>query len=155
MLRLPIIELFLRLIPEGILYVFAMYAFSGKKINILNLFLYGVLLGVIGYLIRLLPIHFGVHTILFLMIYIFASVKVIQVEVFNAIAYSLIMVIILFISELINIYVGINLLNISTDIFFGNSLLKILYGLPSLILAFLVIFFIYYINHYKNKKVED
>lgn len=105
MLRLSIIELFLRLIPEGILYAFAMYAFTNtKKIDIKKILICGILLGISIYLIRFLPIHFGVHTILFLMIYIFISVKIIQVEVLNAIAYGLIMVITLFISEWINVF---------------------------------------------------
>lgn len=151
MLKLSLLEFFLRLIPESFILILSGYAFSCKTINKISFCISGILLGIATYLIRMLPIHFGVHTIILLIIYALLTVFLNKIDIIKAISAGLISATILFICEWINVFVLTNLFKINIDIMFKNAFIKIVYGIPSLLLFGLIIFFIWYKNLHLRK----
>jgi hypothetical protein len=104
--------------------------------------------------VRLLPINFGVHIIINLMIHIFLLVQINGIDVFKAVATSLIAVIILLLCEWLNFLILDKGLRISAEIYSKDALAKELYFLPSLLLFFLIIMGVFYTKYYLNK-VKD
>lgn len=146
MLKLLPIEFFLRLIPESFILILAGYAFTGKKIEKKVFCISSILLAVATYLIRMLPIHFGVHTIILIMIYVLITVYINKIDVMESISAILISSIILFMCEWINVYVLTYLFNLSSENIFRNTVTKVLYGTPSLIVFSSIIGLIFYKN---------
>jgi hypothetical protein len=154
MLKLPIIELFLRLLPEGFLFIFAGYAFSRTCIDRNKYILSSVLLGTIGYLIRLLPIDYGIHSILTLVLYITLITNVNKIDIIKAIKASLVTVIFQFVLEGLNVVVIQYLFKKDINTVFQNPILKSVYGIPSLIVMTCVTAF-YYFRIHKRKELGN
>ncbi|WP_432661786.1 hypothetical protein R9X47_14560 [Wukongibacter baidiensis] len=152
MLKLSLIELFLRLIPEGFILALSIYAFSNTEINVKRYIISGIILTVNPYFIRMLPINFGVHTILLIMCYILVAANINGLEILKAIKSGLIAYIVLSVCEFANLFFVSNVLNISVEKVVENIALKMLLGLPSLIL-FLIIVFYFYKKTEENKNV--
>jgi hypothetical protein len=151
MLQISPLELLLRCIPESFLLIFVSYLFSYKKLNKRIWLISSVLLTVITYLVRLLPIHFGVHTIIVMMIYIVITVLINEIPINKAIFSILTAMIMLTMCELINLFILDKCLNINMKILLNKPLMKTLYFMPSLFL-FGTIDLILYIFIYKSKK---
>lgn len=64
MLRLPLSYILIRTFPESLVIILVGMILLGIKIDIKNLIKTGIFLGVVITIIRMLPINFGVHTIL-------------------------------------------------------------------------------------------
>ena len=151
MLQLTLLEMFTRTIPEGITFIFAGYVFSNNKLNIKNLLISGVLLGLGTYFIRHLPIHFGIHTILNFLLHMSLLVWINSIEFSKAISTALISIIILLVCEWINIIVVAEVFHIPADFFLNENLLRMLASLPSLFLFFIIVYLYHLI---RNRKVS-
>ena len=151
MLKLPLLELFFRLIPEGFIFIFAGYAFTKTLVTKKKYIISSVLLGTIGYLIRFLPIDYGVHTILSLFACIIIVITLVKIDVVRAISAAIITFILAFISEGINVLIIQFIFKADTTAIFQNPELKIIYGIPSLIIMVVVISIFYYIMLKRNE----
>lgn len=151
MLKLSLVELFLRLVPESFILALSIYAFSRTKINMKKLTISGIIMTISAYFIRMLPINFGVHTMLLIMIYIFVAVTINHINMVKSIRAALVGYIVMCICDFINLFLVINMLNISLEKMLDNIALKMLLGLPSLALFFIIVFVFYRIS---IKKVE-
>jgi len=154
MLRTTLLEFFFRGLPEEFLIIFAVYAFSKTVINIKKYILSSILLVIAVYLIRLLPIQYGVHTILNIIVTIVLTVNINKIGIIKAIQASIVTIILEFICEGINMFIiqyifKANIVNLLSD-----PLLKILYGIPSL-LIFAAIVSTYYFYLVRNKKSKE
>ena len=154
MLEQPISALFLRMIPESIVVIYACYIIINKKLDNKKILFSGVLSGIIMYLVRMLPINFGVHTILGLLAYIGILSKWHKLELFKSIKVSLIVMIILFISDAVTVFVYINILNISGEILFNKNIIGTLLSMPTLIIFVLIIMVIKLIKNRIISKKE-
>lgn len=151
MLKLHPIEFFLRTIPEGFLFVFVVYVFSKTAIDKKKYIISSVLFAIIIFMVRLLPINYGVHTILSLILLLMLTTKYNKIDVMKSISSVLILVLIQFLAEAINILI-INLIpNINTDILLEDPVYKTLLGLPSLITIGLIVYLFYVVG--KKKEV--
>ncbi|APQ77516.1 hypothetical protein CF060_14180 [Clostridium botulinum] len=142
----------MRLTPEAFLFIFIIQAFSNNKINKNKYVLSSILFSVIIYSIRLLPIHYGVHTVLNIIAIILICTFINQVAPIKAITYSLILVSFLALSEALNLYFvykifGENITNILKD-----PLKKCIYLMPSIIVLVIIVLFIFKI---KDRRVKD
>lgn len=155
MLKLTLIEFIFRGIPEAFILIFAGYAFAGKKPEKNKFFITSILLAVAAYLVRMLPIHFGVHTIILLVIYVLVSVNINKIDTFKAISAGLSGAIILFLCEWINVFMLTEVLKINIDIAFKSYLKKCLYLSPSLILFAAVIMVVFYVNCSRRKVTKN
>lgn len=150
MLKILPIEFFLRAIPEAILLILMGYAFDGKSINKRNLCISTILLAIAAYLVRALPIHFGVHTTILIILYVLITVSINKLDVIKSISAVLISATMLFMCEWINVYVLTRLFKFNIEVMFANPYVKVLYGTPSLLL-FGFIILIFYKKSYLRK----
>jgi hypothetical protein len=151
MLSLPIIELFLRLIPEGFLFIFAAYVFSKTTINRNKYILSSILLGTIGYFIRFFPIDYGVHSVLTLILYIVLVTNINKINIVKSIQTGIINMIFLFICEGINVFIIQFIFKRDLNIIFKDPILKTIYGVPSLIIFTLIVGIYYFILHRRTE----
>lgn len=151
MLQQPIYSLFIRLIPETFLILYSICLLTNSKVDLKKLSIVSIIGGTVVYITRLMPIHFGVHTILSVMFDIFLAVKLIKIEIYKAIAGSLIAVVICFASDIILIFVYTKLFQFGSDIVLGQSALSFIASFPSLIIFYLIIRIIV---HFKEKRVR-
>jgi hypothetical protein len=143
MLRLTAFEFIVRAIPEAFVYIVAAYLFSSTKLNVKRYIISSLLLAASTFIIRMLPINYGVHTILFIIIQTAILIFVGKIDIVLAIKSSIITTICLFILELLNM-LALNLIfKEQLDSIMLNPMLKTIYGLPSLI-GFAIIAFCYY-----------
>jgi hypothetical protein len=154
MLKLTLFEMIIRTIPEGFLFILASYIFSGQIVEKKRYCLAGVLIGISTYLIRMLPINFGVHTIILLVIYVLIGTLICRINVVKCISAGLVSVIIMFTSELVNVYLVQNVFKVPLEKAVENPYMKQLYFMPSLLIFAAVIFILYKIL-YKPVKVTN
>lgn len=150
MLEITIVELILRAIPEAFLLILGGCIISRKSIDNKSYLIASMLFGVSTYLVRMLPIQFGVHTIIIIMIFILINTSLNKIPIRKAISSSLISIITLSICESINLFI-LNFLKIDVQAIIDNPLLKTLYFMPSLAL-FALIILIFYVVIRRNKK---
>jgi hypothetical protein len=155
MLEQPISALFLRMIPEGILLFYAIYAIINLKGNTKKIICSGVALGISNYLVRMLPINFGVHTMLALIIYIGICSKFHKIETFKSIKICLTSMALLFISDAILMFIYINGIKVSQEALFDKTIQGTLLSLPSLVIFVLMISIVSIYNNRKFKKVMN
>ena len=140
MLKLTMFEFVIRSIPEVFVFMFAAYAFSKTKIDKKIYILSSLLLAVAVFVIRALPINYGVHTILNISFMTIISNSINKIVIISSVKAAIIMAIILFASEGINVFILKFLLGDRLTMILSNPVLKTIYGLPSLlILASIVI----------------
>lgn len=152
MLKLTLLDFLARDIPEAFLFIFAAYAFSKNAINIKRYLASSISLAIMVYFIRLLPIHYGVNTILSIIIFIVIIVNINQIDTIKAIKAVIIVVILEFVCEGINIFIIQIILRLNMNYIFSDPILKVLYGIPSLLLMGCIIT-IYYVKLLKRKEL--
>ncbi|MBB6713811.1 hypothetical protein [Clostridium gasigenes] len=154
MLRLEPIELFLRAIPESFLAILAVYIFSNTPINKKKYIITSLIGSCVFFGVRMLPIDYGVHTILAIGIIIIISVLINKIDIIKAIKAEFIYSIFQFIAEGLNIFIIQNILKADMNKVFSNAVLKTVYGLPSLAILGFIIFLYYIITLKKDELIN-
>ena len=152
MLRLTAFEFVVRVIPESFVLMLAMYALSNTKLNVNRYIISSLLLATFEYSVRMLPITYGVHTILNVIIMIILICSINKTDIILAIKASLITTICLFILEGLNTLLLYFIFKDRLESIILNTTLKTIYVLPSLI-CFAIITIIYYSK--KKDKFRD
>jgi hypothetical protein len=111
-------------------------------------------LAITGYFIRLLPIDYGIHSVLTLISFIVLVTNINKFNVIKAIQAGIGSMIIMFISEGINVAIIQFVLKKDINTIFADPISKTLYGLPSL-LIFTCIVGIYYFILLKRNKLKN
>ncbi|WP_125153538.1 hypothetical protein [Clostridium rectalis] len=154
MLKISLMEFFTRTIPESFLFVLTGYLFAKKNIDKKTYCTSSMVLAMCIYIIRMLPIHYGVHTIINIIICILIIATLNKIPVIQSITASLFAATILSICELVNFFILESILKLDIESMLNNSLTKVLNFIPSLIL-FALIILIFYVSIYKNKKRDE
>ncbi|MBU3159996.1 hypothetical protein KPL37_09555 [Clostridium frigoris] len=154
MLRLTLLEVFLRALPEAMLLIFAVYAFSKTVINVKRYILSIIIYVIAVYIIRLLPIQYGVHTILNIIAIIVLTISINKISIIKAIQASIMAMVLEFICEGINMFIIQHIFKVNVINILSNTSLKILYGIPSLVI-FAAIAFTYYFYLVRKKKLSE
>lgn len=150
MLKVTILEFFLRFIPESFLFITAGYVFANKKIKKNPLIISGIILSISIYLIRMLPIQFGVHTVLGAAVAALLIIVINKIPVTRAISSIFAIVIIEGICEIANLVFIEEVLKLDIQKILANPVEKVLYFGPSILF---VGFIIYLVNIIVNKKM--
>lgn len=153
MLKVSFLELIMRGIPEGLLTFLAAYAFTKNKIQLNRYLISAMLLAVSVYFIRFLPIQNGVLAMLNLIVFITLTVFVNGFPVIQSIKVGIVIVILEFICEGVNVFVIQLILKKDLNVIFKDPMLKIIYSIPSLLL-FGCIVIVYYIILWKRKELK-
>ena len=128
------VYLFLRCIVEVFIVNFMIYTLSKKSINNTNYYIVSILLSVLTYVVRLLPIYYGVHIVINIITFI-SIMTILGIPLIKSIKNTLITFTILEFSEILNLIILIILDNKfweDNEIYIKGSL-----GIPSLIFLFL------------------
>lgn len=144
MLRLTWIEFFLRTIPEMFILIWGIHVISKKYIDIPKYILSSIVLALMTFFIRWLPIYFGVHMIINIILTISIMV-IIHIPLIKAVYNTLLITFLLSLSEFLNMII-VSLL----DINILNPVIKCIYFLPSLILLSLFVIIINYLLKMKE-----
>ncbi|GEQ19678.1 hypothetical protein CBU02nite_01840 [Clostridium butyricum] len=113
---------------------FIIYTLSKKSINNTNYYIVSILLSVLTYVVRLLPIYYGVHIVINIITFI-SIMTILGIPLIKSIKNTLITFTILEFSEILNLIILIILDNkfwTDNEIYIKGSL-----GIPSLIFLFL------------------
>ncbi|AWK52350.1 hypothetical protein DIC82_15690 [Clostridium beijerinckii] len=145
MLRLTVFEFVARIIPEAFVLIFAMVVLSNTKFNAKRYIISSLLFGTYVYSVRMLPINYGVHTILDIVIMMIIMSSINKTDIILAIKASLITTILLFICEGLNMLLLSLIFKDRLESIMLDPMLKTLYGFPSLI-CFTIITIIYYLR---------
>lgn len=152
MMKLTWIDFFLRLIPETFIFIWGVYTISNKVISKKRYIIYFILISIEIYVVRLLPIHFGVHTIIN-DIFIICILIIDKIPINTAIRNTLLTTLILLSSEFFNIIL-LKMLNINTEVQFEIPGVRSLILIPSLILFTLLIYLIKFLLIKKEGKIN-
>ena len=152
MLLKYLIALIIRMIPESILMIKGAQLLAGKKGEMMKVIYSGVFLGTAISLIRKLPISFGVHTILFLFLYIFILLRIFKVEFFKGIGAALVSTLILAFSDTVVTIFYTKVFKLSVEWLYGGSLSAFVLSDLSLLLFISIILFI---TKLKKRKIYD
>ena len=109
MLQLTWFEFFVRLIPESFFIVLAVHAFSRQKIKKTRYILSSFLFAILTFCIRMLPIRYGIHTFILLVIFITITHYINEIGVMVSIRANIITVILLFVYDMISFFISHNL----------------------------------------------
>lgn len=153
MLKLTWFEFFVRAIPEAFLLLLAIHAFSKTAIDLKKYLLSGALASAMIYLIRVLPIQYGVHTLLALMMLITIVKYINKIDIIKVIRGGIISFILCFIFEAINVSFIQFVLKKDLNYMLSNPITKTLIGLPSLVI-FGVVMISYYYRLSKRKELQ-
>lgn len=154
MLKLTVFEFFIRLIPEAFVLMFALFMLCNIKVVINRYIVSSILLGILEYIIRFLPINYGVNTILGIFIMIIIMYKINNSNMIASVKASLIVTIVLFICEWINVILLNIVLGEKLEIIMNNSVLKTIAGMPSLV-CLAIITWIYHLNKRRYSYDKD
>ncbi|EES50415.1 hypothetical protein NE172_07240 [Clostridium botulinum] len=144
MLRLTGFEFLFRTIPESFVLMFAIFTLSNTKLNVKKYIISSLLFGLCEYGIRMLPINYGVHTILDIFVMIIIMFSINKSDVVLSIKASLITTIVLFILEGLNVLLLSIIFNNRLESIMLNIKLKTMFGLVSLICFAMVTVFYYF-----------
>ncbi len=149
MLKVQMFEFVARLIPEAFIFMFSAYTFSRIRLEKNKYLLSSLLLSLSVFIIRMLPINYGVHTILNIIILTVIANIINKINMVDAIKSTITTTVLLFVLEGISVVMLKSIFNDQLQIMFQDPKLKIIFGLPSLI-TFGIIVIGYYT--YLNKK---
>lgn len=136
MLKMNGLEALIRLSPETFIMIYFIYSLSGEKIQKCKYILTSIMLTTLIYIVRLLPIYFGVHTIISMILYV-STLTILKIPLVKSICNTLVSFLILEICELLNMYLlGIFNIDVSRC---ENHYLKSLYGMPSLLILLIIV----------------
>ncbi|MGG7077154.1 hypothetical protein [Clostridium sardiniense] len=138
-LHLSFFEFIVRGIPEGVLFIFAIHIFSNTKIKFKEFIISSLILAVSTFLVRTLPISYGIHTILNIIVLVIITNLINKISIIDSIRSGILTVILMFISEGINM--GLIQLTRASEMerIFSDTILKTIYGLPSLMIFTIIL----------------
>lgn len=151
MLKLKPIEFLLRGIPESFLFILAIYVFSKTKLDKNKYIISSLLYAISTYTIRLLPIDYGVHTILSLLFLGFLIIYYNKIDSIKALSSTIFIYLIQILSEGTNVLL-LNIMKIDINKLVSDPFTKIILGMPSLILSYLIVLTFYYFFRKSAKK---
>lgn len=154
MLKLSAFEFFARLVPEVLILIFAAYAFSRTKIDWKKYGISAILLGICVFTIRMLPINYGVHTLLNIIALTIIVSNINKIDTIEAIKSSILTTIFLFVCEGLNVLILNIVVGEKLDAIIVDPMLKTVYTMPSLI-GLVIIIEVYYNNLKKRRKLKN
>ena len=150
MFRLTCVDFFFRLIPESFILIWGIHIFSRKTIDMFKYILSSLVLAILCFIIRCLPIYYGVNTDICIMLTIIVVMFIIDIPLIKNLLGTFLLYFMLSLSETMNMLL-LNSLNVSTDISVLQPIKRCIYGIPSLIIFIISVIVLKFIL--KNKKV--
>lgn len=145
MLESSLVYIFTRTFPESLILVLSGVVLLGINIDKKRIFKDGIILGMIIGIIRLLPITFGVHSILSMISLCIILLRYDNNDIVKSMVSTCLVWISLALSECIYILISISFLNIKVERLTDNTTLQgAIITLPSLLIMFLIVLLLKY-----------
>lgn len=161
-MKLTLLELIIKGIPEAIIFTLGMYAFSKTKIRKetwKKFVLFALLMFTWTYIVRLLPINYGVNMMLVLIFTIFLGAMFLKIPLFQCVKASLLNAVAIVLGE------GLNFLLLQgvygtqrTQEIIGDPFLKAINTIPSTFVFGVIVLIAYYFNvlrKWEKKNVDS
>lgn len=137
-MKVPILVLLFAGIPENIALATLAFVLAKVELEWKKIFSIGVILALNAYLLRLLPITFGVHTIVNIGLLIVLLSVFTQADLVASVISSFLSILALIVVETLNYIIILPLFNIPIKTVINSPILRILIGLPLVIILFLI-----------------
>jgi hypothetical protein len=137
--------LIIRQMIESILLVGGIYILSSKKLDKKAIYV-GIIHGIIVNVIRLLPISFGVHSVLSLTGLIYMVSQISNINIINIISNGIILFLILSICDWIALGLYTNLFKLSIEQLLNGGVVSSLYSMGPLVTIAIMLFLIKFIR---------
>lgn len=145
MLESSLVYIITRTFPESLILVLSGVVLLGINIDKKRIFKDGIILGMIIGVIRLLPITFGVHSILSMISLCIILLRYDNNDIVKSMVSTCLVWISLALSECIYILISISFLNIKVERLTDNTTLQgAIITLPSLLIMFLIVLLLKY-----------
>ena len=155
MLRISLLELLMKGIPEGLISGFGIFTLSKTKFDLRKFLLLSTSLILLTYLSRFLPLGYSLHIMISVMTIIVISTIILRMHLLNAIKAALLLIALIIICECGTICVMERIfLNDGVCRIMNNPLSKSFAGIPTTVL-FGAIILIIYVNYYKKNNVKE
>lgn len=139
-------ELIIRIIPENLVFIGASFILTKTKIDKKNFVLSSFLLCIFVHITRLLPVDFGITSLLILFFLVFLNVKINKIKPIESIKASVLIFITMFLSEFISIIFMQVVLKLNMNEIFKNTVTRAIAGIPSLFIFAIFIFIIHKVS---------
>ncbi|HEY5524347.1 MAG TPA: hypothetical protein VIK26_03305 [Clostridium sp.] len=153
MINVSFLEFIIRGIPEGLIFFMAAHAITKNIIQVKRYLFSSLLCSVMIYLIKLLPINNGAGFILNLIIFMALAVIINKFDIIQSIKAGIIIILIEFISEGVNIFVIQFILKKDWNYILSEPIRKLMYFSPSLLVVGCLVI-AYYIILFKRKELK-
>lgn len=140
MLTELIIMFVFRAIPESFIYMYAMHVLGDAEIDFRKYIESSILLAIMMIFISKLPISYGIHTILIVMTIILIATAINNLNNIKCISIAIFNMIIQFIAEGINIFLIQDVGGRDIVKIMSQPITKVLFGTPSLIIFWGIVF---------------
>ena len=151
-MKIPFIALILQGIPEQIAVATLAFVIANLPLDWRKIVGCGILLGISSYTLRLLPITFGIPTILLMSILFILLVKIGKSNINSALVSSLFSFLGLIVVESVCLLTLMPIFEVTPEELFTNTAIRIFIGLPQVIIMFLIAFTVYKVKNWKKKK---
>lgn len=139
MLKVSLLVMMFRGIPEIYLLFVLFYVLDNKRIDRKKIILSTCIMSIMIYCIRILPIHFGVHTIILTIFNIIVAVYINKINAIRAMSGSLIGAIIMFLCEGINLWIVQKFFNTPFSQVSKCTIKCVMLSLPSLLIFLIAV----------------
>lgn len=129
-------------IPESIALMTLAFAIAGARFDWKRIIFFGTLVGCAAFVIRLVPITFGVHTLVIIGLMIFFLSYIQRIDLTRSIISVLITMLILISSEAVARTASLSVFNLSMEEVMKNEFLITVTGIPEIFLIFIIAFLI-------------
>jgi len=153
-MKIPLLALIFQGIPEDI--GLAYLAFVIAKIPLIKkrIVLIGIIIAFTSYLLRLLPLTFGIHTVLIIGFQFILLMFIGKGNFNNSIIASLVSVLCLIIIETVCLSLLMPLFGVTFEITNNNAFVRILITLPQVLVLFVLAWIIHKIRVSKEGKIN-
>lgn len=143
MINFTWIDISLRILPESLLLAWCMYIFSNKKLNLCKWFISSILICFLFIISRFMLNSYIVHVLFNIVFSTIICIKINKINIHKAISLNIVYFLLTLIAENINFIILYNFFNLDYDSINYSRILKTIYGLPSLVIIFSVVFLSY------------
>lgn len=150
MLKLTLFEFIFRGVPEAFILMFSLFTLSNTSLKMKRYIMSSLILAFGEYLIRMLPINYGVHTILGIFLMILLMCVINNTDIILSIKAALVTTIILYVLEGIDLFISSFFMKNNLQFVMTNSYSKVVVGIPALSIFLIILLFF---NHKKRKGV--
>lgn len=149
----------IRAIPETLGVVVLTLALTKEKNTVKNIAITSILCGLVAFTMKMLPVKFGIHTLIIVIIHTFIMNMVLKIKIQKAFKGILLSMMLLMISELVTITFIEYVLKLNPNDVYSSAIGTLTAGLPSVLTLYLLAFVIYKLNRkcktYGKKEVTD